>query len=132
MKEARVKKYKLLLLDDEEDLLEILLDVLEDGGIAEISEIITVMNGLEGLEAVAKHDFDCIVSDINMPKMNGIAFVKEVQGNGFSKPVIFLSAHGDPETIKKTEKLDIFNFIQKPFDENDLCSKINEAFKHSA
>jgi len=127
-----VKKYKLLLLDDEEDLLEILIDVLEDGGIAKISEITTVMNGLEGLEAVSKQDFDCIVSDINMPKMNGIAFVKEVQSSGFTNTIIFLSAHGDPETIKKTEKLDIFTFIQKPFDEDDLCNKINAAFEQSA
>ena len=126
-----MKKYKLLMLDDEEDLLEILIDLLEDGGIAEICEITTVLNGLEGLDAVSKQEFNCIVSDINMPKMNGIDFVKKIQSDGFKNPVIFLSAHGDPDTIKKTESLNIFSFIQKPFDEGELCSKINEALKLS-
>ncbi|OUR97930.1 hypothetical protein A9Q84_06965 [Halobacteriovorax marinus] len=124
-----MKKYKLLILDDEEDLLEIIIDILQDGGVASVSEIITVINGIEGKQAVSEHEFDCIVSDINMPRMNGITFVREVQEEGFKNPIIFLSAHGDPETIKRTENLEIYKFIQKPFDGDDLCETILEAFK---
>jgi len=119
----------LLLLDDEEDLLEILVEELEESGIGEIAEILTVKNGKEGLEAIKNNDVDCVVSDINMPIMNGIDFVREIQSNNYEKPVMFLSAHGDPDTIKKTENLEIYRFIQKPFDADDFCDTVREALK---
>jgi DNA-binding NtrC family response regulator len=124
-------KHVLLLLDDEEELLEILVDELEEFGLTNDVKIITVNNGQEGIEAIEKHSIDCIVSDINMPIMDGIEFVKKIQADNFNKPIIFLSAHGDPDTIKKTEKLNIYSFIQKPFDSDDFCGTVSSAIKES-
>lgn len=118
---------KILILDDEEELLEVLDFVLEDEGIKDIAEITMVTNGVEGIEVMGNTNFDCIVSDINMPKMNGIDFVKTIQENGYDKPVMFLSAHGDPETIKRISGLNIFHFIHKPFDSEDLATIIRRA-----
>ena len=127
-----MNKLNLLLLDDEIDLLEILEYELEDGGVADIANIYTAKNGIEGLKVLKENSIDCIVSDINMPEMNGIEFVKAAQANGFTKPIMFLSAHGDPETIKKTEDLTVYHFIQKPFDADHLCTSIKDALTASA
>lgn len=127
-----MNKLNLLLLDDEIDLLEILGYELEDGGVSELANIFTATNGIEGLELLKSEQIDCILSDINMPEMNGIQFVKKAQESGFTKPVIFLSAHGDPKMIKKTNDLIIFDFLQKPFDANHLCSTIKKALSQSS
>lgn len=125
-------KQALLLVDDEEDILEILEFELEMGGLdSSVIDIYTASNGLEGIEMIKNHNIDCVVSDINMPRMNGIDFVKAIQNDGFKAPVLFLSAHGDPDTIQRTENLNIYKFISKPFKSGEFAGIIKDALKNS-
>ncbi len=117
----------ILIVDDEEEILEVIECDLEIGGILDVAHIHKAMNGLEALEIVRNKPIDVVLSDINMPQMNGIEFVKKIKEEGFDRPILFLSGHGDPETIKTVEGLTIFKFLSKPFREKDLVSAIFEA-----
>ena len=119
-----MSKFKLLIVDDEPDLLDILEFCLEDEGLLEKIELHKAINGKEALDLAMQEDFDCILSDINMPIMNGIDFVKSVQAAGRKNPVIFLSGHGDPETLAKIDGLEIHKFIDKPFEASEVISAL--------
>ena len=123
-----MEKYKLLLVEDEEDLVEVILFELEDEGICEIADITVARDGLEGLDLINNNDYDCILSDINMPNMNGLDMAKKLQDEGYKKPIIFISGHGDSETVKVINDLNVFGMVPKPYVIEDLVSEIKKAF----
>lgn len=107
-----------LLVDDESEFLEnICFDLREYVG-----RFIMAKNGKEALEKYAehKHDITCIITDIKMPIMNGIEFIKEVREQDPDIPVIFLTAYGDEEQMKKALSLNVSDFISKPYDVFEL------------
>lgn len=115
-----MSQYKILAVDDEEDLLEILGFILDEAGLLENAELLMASNGKEALEVIANNEIDCVISDINMPVMNGIELVRTIQANGFTRPVLLLSGHGDPSTLSKVDGLSIYKFLEKPFDTEEI------------
>ncbi len=105
------KDLHLLIVDDEKHILEILSLLLSK----HFTKITTAMNGKEGLEKITQHsDIKCVLSDIRMPIMDGISFIKEVRAKGNDVPFIFFTGHGtDPLMIEAT-KYGAFDFISKP------------------
>lgn len=82
---------RLLYLEDDLDLGEITSDMLSRGGFT----VNWVTNGVEGLEVLEKKNFDIIVADIMMPKLDGYTFLKTIRHNGNNTPLILLSARVD-------------------------------------
>lgn len=77
-------------------------------------------NGLEGLEACRKYNPDLIISDIRMPKMDGIEMLKILREEGNDVSVIFLTAYSEFEYARNALKLLAFDYLLKPFEDGEL------------
>jgi len=110
---AKLKSIKILFVEDEEDLSNIISDTLNKLQ----ANFKTAANGKIALEKFNEDkDFDLIVTDINMPVMNGLELIKNVREVNKEIPVIIMSAHTEPEYIKSAEELGVQNYLLKPFD----------------
>lgn len=112
-------KGKLIVVEDEKDLREALVSVLENEG----AEVISASNGLEGLEKIRKENPNAVISDIQMPAMNGLELLQQVRLIGNPVPFILITGFPDHEKILAALRLGALDFIEKPF----LKEKIIEA-----
>ncbi len=71
----------------------------------------------------------CLVTDLRMPDMTGIELLEEMRQRGFNIPVIVLTAHGDVPTAVRSMSLGALDFVQKPFNDDELLSRINRALR---
>jgi len=109
----KLKNLKLLFVEDEEDLVEIITDTLQKLN----ANFLTAKNGEEALTIIENNsDIDIIVTDINMPVMNGLLMIKELQDRGIRIPIIIMSAHTEMDYINKAKELGVDNYLLKPFD----------------
>ncbi|MBZ0282731.1 MAG: response regulator [Anaerolineae bacterium] len=117
-------KATVLVVEDDVHLLEGIRDILE----LEKYQVLTAENGVEGLDVLHNQTAppDLIVSDIMMPRMDGITFLKEVrkQGQWLSVPFIFLTAKGEKSDQHKGLRLGVDDYVVKPYDPQDLLVKI--------
>ena len=74
----------------------------------------------------------CLVLDIRMPEMSGLELQQQLNQTGCMLPVIFITGHGDVPMAVQAMKAGAFEFIQKPFREQDLLDKVNHALRHDA
>ena len=109
---AKLKTVKILFVEDEQDLVDIISNTLTKLQ----SNFETACNGAEALEKFKNGSFDLLVTDINMPVMNGLDLIQKIKDLGSDIPVIIMSAHTEPEYIKRAEDLGIENYLLKPFD----------------
>ena len=117
---------KVLIVEDNKAVADVIGFNLTRAGI----ESVVANNGREGWEQVNSEVFDLIVSDFQMPEMNGEEFCRQLRQDSRFKslPVIMLSAKGlelDSKTLKG--ELGILDIIFKPFSPNELVSMINNA-----
>lgn len=109
----KLKKLKLLFVEDEEDLIEIISDTLQKLQ----ANFLTVSNGEEALEVIEQNrDISVIVTDINMPIMNGLDMIEELKRREIDIPIIIMSAHTEIDYINKAKELGVDNYLLKPFD----------------
>ncbi len=110
---AKLKKVKILFVEDEQDLITIISDTLTKLQ----ANFITANNGVEALEVLKNTgDIDLIVTDINMPLMNGLELIAEVRQTNKDIPIVIMSAHTESEYITSAEELGVSNYLLKPFD----------------
>lgn len=74
----------------------------------------------------------CLVLDIRMPEMSGLELQQQLNQTGCMLPVIFITGHGDVPMAVQAMKAGAFEFIQKPFREQDLLDKVNHALRHDS
>ncbi len=118
---------RLLIIDDEENMRHMLAILLQQRGY----HVDTAVDGMEGLEKMAHQAYDCILCDIRMPRMGGMAFLQAVEGRLKETDVIMMSAYGTIETAVEAMKCGAYDYISKPFkaDEVILCLKKAEQRK---
>ena len=121
---SAIRKAKVLVVEDDIHLLEGIRDILELDGYA----VLTAENGNHGLEVLQNQSSppDLIVSDIMMPKMDGIQFLKEVrkETRWLDIPFIFLTAKGEKADYQRGMRLGVDDYVVKPYDPGDLLVKI--------
>jgi YesN/AraC family two-component response regulator len=100
----------LLIVDDEEMLVDNIKFILAPCA----DKIFTANNGKEGLAILENETIHCVLSDITMPVMNGVEFIRNARMKNILTPFIFYSAYGDPETIREVSKFGVFDFLKKP------------------
>lgn len=105
------KKGNLLIVDDEKDLLDSLHFILEDYA----DHVYHAQNGLEALDVLSKESIHCVVTDINMPKLNGIDFLKEARKRGIKVPFIAYTGHATKDLIIELKEYDLMDLLNKPF-----------------
>jgi len=109
----KLRALKLLFVEDEEDLITIIEDTLKKLQ----SNFVTARNGEEALKVLESHaDIDAVITDINMPLMNGIELIEQINAKGLNIPVIVMSAHTEAEYLEKAKELGVKNYLLKPFD----------------
>jgi YesN/AraC family two-component response regulator len=121
---AKLKSIKILFVEDEEDLCTIISDTLSKLQ----ANFHTAKNGKVALEKFKEEgDFDLIVTDINMPVMNGLELIKNIREELNSDiPIVIMSAHTEPEYIKSAEELGVKNYLLKPFDFIKFINLVSE------
>ncbi|WP_417334465.1 response regulator transcription factor [Halarcobacter sp.] len=109
----KLRAMKLLFVEDEDDLIEIISDTLDKLD----TNYLTAKNGEEALKLVEKNpDLSMIITDINMPVMNGLEMIEELKQKDINLPIIVMSAHTELEYINKAKELGVNDYLLKPFD----------------
>jgi DNA-binding NtrC family response regulator len=109
---------KILIVDDEENARIGLSKLLSQEGYA----VDTVANGFEALEFLQRQKVQLVISDINMPGMNGLTFLRELHRNFPSTHVIMITAYGGVESYLEAMNLGAFEYIHKPVKLDELKS----------
>jgi two-component system, LuxR family, response regulator FixJ len=84
------------------------------------------------LKAFAPRDYGCLVLDIRMPGMTGLELQKRLAELGCNIPIVFITGHGDIPMAVEAVRQGAVDFLQKPFADQDLVDRINEAMKQAA
>ncbi|RXJ99723.1 two-component system response regulator [Arcobacter sp. CECT 8989] len=109
----KLRAMKLLFVEDEDDLIEIISDTLDKLD----ANYLTAKNGEEALKIIEKNpDLSMIITDINMPVMNGLEMIERLKQKDISLPIIVMSAHTELEYINKAKELGVNDYLLKPFD----------------
>jgi DNA-binding NtrC family response regulator len=116
---------RILLVDDVENARIGLSRLLTNEGFV----VDTVSNGFEALSFLRQQDVDLIISDINMPEMNGIGFLKELNKNFPKSNVIMITAYGGVESYIEAMNLGAFEYVNKPIKIEELKSILKKIFK---
>jgi len=102
-----------------------------------VQEVFSAKDGLEALELYKKHLPDIIITDVKMPKLNGLDFIKEIRKKDKTTPIVITSAYTDQELLLESIKLSLVEYIVKPMREDVLesvlsrCAKILQESKKS-
>ncbi|MDK2970584.1 MAG: hypothetical protein PWP23_339 [Candidatus Sumerlaeota bacterium] len=123
------EKKKILCVDDEMDVLLILKTAL-----SEDYEVVTAGNGIDALALVDDHKPDLVILDMMMPEMDGLQTLKELRQTnaGAHIPVLFLTGVSDKDIKREALGLGTSYYLTKPFDYNDLISKVEIAIKEAS
>jgi adenylate cyclase len=122
---------RILVVDDEPDLETLIQQKfrrqIRDGAIS----FLFAHDGIEALAVLgANHDVDMVVTDINMPRMDGLTLLKKLQENEEKTSTIIVSAYGDMANIRTAMNGGAFDFITKPIDFPDLEATIAKTIRH--
>ena len=113
------KKHRVLVVDDDAALLRMVKLMLREDGY----DVMTASNGEEGLvEALARHP-EAIILDLEMPRMDGWTFYRELRARRVDAPVLILSAYDAREAQRK---LGADAYVHKPFDIDDLVERVHQ------
>ncbi len=118
----------ILVIDDERAIRNTLKDILSFEGF----EVEEAADGVEGLEMIKAKDYNCILCDVKMPKMDGIEVLEKVKELKPDIPFVVISGHGNIETAVDAVKKGAFDFISKPPDLNRLLITIRNAMDRSS
>ena len=118
---------KILIIEDEEPIRRVLVRILnEEDSNFKIHE---ASDGKKGLESISKENFDLVLCDIKMPKIDGIELLQRTRKKNSSLPFIMLTGHGNIETAVESMKLGAYDFISKPPDLNRLITSVRNALE---
>lgn len=118
---------KLLIVDDEESIRHTLKEIFE----FEKFEVEEAADGKEGLHKILNNNYDLVILDIKMPKMDGMEVMDEVAKAGVDVPIVMLSGHGNIDTAVEAVKKGAYDYISKPPDLNRLLITIRNAMEKS-
>jgi DNA-binding NtrC family response regulator len=118
---------KILIIDDEKNIRYSLREILE----YEKYEVDEAKDGEEGLEKLTRQNFDIVLCDIKMPKMDGLEVLEKAMELGKDTQFIMISAHGSIEAAVEATKKGAYDFIQKPPDLNRMLLTIRHALDKS-
>ncbi|HET8809658.1 MAG TPA: sigma-54 dependent transcriptional regulator [Flavobacteriaceae bacterium] len=116
---------KILVIEDESAIRRVLVKILtEENNNYQVEE---AEDGLKGIEKIKNEDYDLVLCDIKMPKMDGVEVLEASKKIKPEIPLVMISGHGDLETAVNTMKLGAFDYISKPPDLNRLLNTVRIA-----
>ena len=118
---------KILVIDDERSIRNLMQEILEDEG----HSVDVAEDGAKGVEMADKEKYDVIFCDIKMPNLSGEEVLDTLHEKGIETPVIMISGHGDIDTAVSCIKKGAFDFLSKPLDLNRILITIKNATERS-
>jgi DNA-binding NtrC family response regulator len=116
---------KILVCDDEVNLRRVLEAILKREGL----EVVGAENGQEALELLGEHEVHTVITDLRMPKMDGMELLRRIVHDHSDIPVIILTAHGSVDNAVAAVKLGAFDYIEKPFDQDQIRQLVSTALR---
>ncbi len=116
---------KILVIEDEAAIRRVLTKILSEE--SDTYQVEEAEDGLSGLEKIKNDDYDLILCDIKMPKMDGVEVLEAIKKIKPEIPVVMISGHGDLDTAVNTMRLGAFDYISKPPDLNRLLNTVRNA-----
>lgn len=116
---------KILIIEDEAAIRRVLGKILSEEN--ETYKVDEAEDGQQGLEKIKNDDYDLVLCDIKMPKMDGVEVLEAVKKIKPEIPIVMISGHGDLETAINTMRLGAFDYISKPPDLNRLLNTVRNA-----
>lgn len=116
---------KILLIEDEAAIRRVLVKILSEE--SKTYTIEEAEDGLEGIEKIKDNDYDLVLCDIKMPKMDGVEVLEKAKILKPEIPMIMISGHGDLDVAVNTMRLGAFDYISKPPDLNRLLNTVRNA-----
>ncbi len=112
----------ILIIDDSESIRELVGASLEEADFS----VHKAINGQDGLDQLLGKDIHLIITDLNMPVMDGLTFVKELRGNTLYSdiPIVMITTEGAKSEVVEALKMGVNNYIVKPFDKDTLLGKV--------
>ena len=118
--------HTILVVDDEPNYLIVLSELLRD----EDYEVFTADSGITGLKIAQKTDLDLVISDMKMPRMDGIELLAELKKFNSHLPVILITAYAEVEKAVEAMHLGAFTYLAKPFSNEQLLASVSKAIEH--
>lgn len=116
---------KILVIEDEAAIRRVLVKILSEE--SDTYQVEEAEDGLAGIEKIKKDDYDLVLCDIKMPKMDGVEVLEAVKKIKPEIPIVMISGHGDLDTAVNTMRLGAFDYISKPPDLNRLLNTVRIA-----
>jgi two-component system, chemotaxis family, chemotaxis protein CheY len=123
--ESNVKKIKVLIVDDSAVMRKIVERALRQGGL-DLGEVLEAGNGAEALIAVRKGGLDLILSDINMPVMDGLEFLRNLAAENLAKgvPVVMITTEGSESRVVEALSAGARGYLRKPFTPEQVKERV--------
>ena len=116
----------ILVVDDEPNYLVVLSELLKDEGF----EVLTAQRGEEAFRIVEEADLDLVITDMRMPGMDGVELLRTIKLYNANLPVIMITAFGEVEKAVIAMKAGAYNYLVKPFNNEELLVNIRKAIEH--
>lgn len=120
-----MRKLKILIVDDSSVMRKIVERALRQAGL-DLGEVLEASNGAEALVAVEKGGMDMVLSDINMPVMDGLEFLKNLRDVACAKglPVVMISTEGSEARVVEALSLGARGYLRKPFTPEQIKERV--------
>ena len=123
--------HKILVVDDEPDLEPLVLQRMRRAIRQGLYEFVFARNGVEALEKLSQEDdIDMVLSDINMPEMDGLTLLQQIPSVNPDIRAVIISAYGDMQNIRTAMNRGAFDFVTKPLDFDDLRITVDRTLQH--
>ena len=120
------KSRKILVVDDERSIRQLLSDALSHKGF----EVTEARDGQESLEKMERMDFDLVITDINMPRLDGISMVKQMEKAGRKEKIIIISGNASNQKVSFARMPQVIKQLLKPFRTESLVDLVVSATTH--
>ena len=118
-------KARILVVDDDPDLREFISFILSANGY----DVTSTGDGIDAIVTLSKQSFDLILSDVDMPNLDGFKLLETVVNKGIETPVVFITARDDTQDEIKGYELGAEDYIRKPIHKNTLLLRISKILK---
>jgi nitrogen regulation protein NR(I) len=119
------EKKQVLIVDDEPNLRKILSAQLSRDGY----DVLTAEDGEQGLAQLRDHHIDLVITDLKMPKVDGMTLLRRALQEDPDLPVVMITAHGTVDTAVEALKIGAFDYLTKPFDKDEVRQIVAKALK---
>lgn len=116
---------RILVVDDAKTMRDTLKDLLTPNGF----DVIEAGNGEQGLEMLSQHTVDLVISDLNMPGMDGLTMCKHIKEQGYNTPIFMLTTQTSPELKAQAKEFGVLAWIVKPHKDEILLGGIRKVLK---